>query len=90
MCSADDIRAHAAAAVRAAFASLPGEGGGDDQRRGVGRHGTKSGKFPSEMHAWKQLSDTDSAAVITFTRNSWSNKATENIVQPAEVVAARK
>ena len=53
-------------------------------------NGKKSGKFPGEMPAWKQLSDTDIAAVITFTRNSWSNKATENIVQPAEVVAARK
>jgi cytochrome c oxidase subunit 2 len=36
------------------------------------------------------LSDTEIAAVITYTRNSWSNKAQENIVQPAEVLAARK
>lgn len=36
------------------------------------------------------LSDTDIAAAITYTRNSWSNKAQENIVQPAEVLAARK
>ncbi len=44
-----------------------------------------------QMPAWKAvLSDTDIAAVITYTRNSWSNKATENIVQPAEVLAARK
>jgi cytochrome c oxidase subunit 2 len=43
------------------------------------------------MPAWKSvLSDTDIAAVITYTRNSWSNKPSENIVQPAEVVAARK
>ena len=43
------------------------------------------------MPAWKSvLSDTDIAAVITYTRNSWSNKPQENIVQPAEVVAARK
>ncbi|MES2299888.1 MAG: cytochrome c oxidase subunit II [Pseudomonadota bacterium] len=53
-------------------------------------NGKKSGKFPSEMSAWKQLSDSDIAAVITYTRNSWSNKAAENIVQPAEVLAARK
>jgi cytochrome c oxidase subunit 2 len=53
-------------------------------------NGKKSGKFPSEMPAWKQLSDSDIAAVITFTRNNWSNKAAENIVQPAEVLAARK
>ena len=26
------------------------------------------------MVAWKQLSDTDLAAVITYTRNSWGNK----------------
>jgi len=43
------------------------------------------------MPAWKSvLSDTDIAAVITYTRNSWSNKAQENIVQPAEILAARK
>jgi cytochrome c oxidase subunit 2 len=43
------------------------------------------------MPAWKSvLSDTDIAAVITYTRNNWSNEAQENIVQPAEVVAARK
>ena len=43
------------------------------------------------MPPWKAvLSDTDIAAVITYTRNTWSNKAQENIVQPAEVLAARK
>ncbi|NEX64309.1 cytochrome c oxidase subunit II [Noviherbaspirillum galbum] len=43
------------------------------------------------MPSWKNtLSDTDIAAVITYTRNNWSNKAQENIVQPAEVLAARK
>jgi cytochrome c oxidase subunit 2 len=53
-------------------------------------NGLHSGKYPSAMPAWKQLSDSDIAAVITYTRNSWSNKAAENIVQPAEVLAARK
>ena len=48
-------------------------------------HGQNNGAMP----AWKQLSDTEIAAVITYTKNSWSNK-TEQIVQPAEVVAARK
>lgn len=44
-----------------------------------------------QMPAWKAvLSDTEIAAVITYTRNTWSNKAAENIVQPAEVLAARK
>jgi cytochrome c oxidase subunit 2 len=43
------------------------------------------------MPPWKGvLSDTEIAAVITYTRNNWSNKARENIVQPAEVLAARK
>lgn len=43
------------------------------------------------MPAWKSvLSDTEIAAVITYTRNSWSNKPQENIVQPADVLAARK
>jgi cytochrome c oxidase subunit 2 len=45
--------------------------------------------YASAMPAWKQLSDTEIAAVITYTRNTWSNKAAENIVQPAEVLAAR-
>ena len=40
------------------------------------------------MPAWKQLSDTDLAAVITYTKNHWSN-TTGQIVQPAEVAAAR-
>ena len=43
------------------------------------------------MPSWKAvLSDTEIAAVITYTRNTWSNKAQENIVQPAEVLADRK
>jgi cytochrome c oxidase subunit 2 len=42
------------------------------------------------MPAWKgNLSDTEIAAVVTFTKNHWSN-ATGQIVQPTEVVAARK
>jgi cytochrome c oxidase subunit 2 len=44
---------------------------------------------PTAMPAWKDtLSDTDIAAVITYTRNSWSNHTNETI-QPAEVKAAR-
>ena len=50
----------------------------------------RNGKL-GQMPAWKDnLSVTDIAAAITYTRNSWSNKAAENIVQPAEVLAARK
>jgi cytochrome c oxidase subunit 2 len=40
------------------------------------------------MPAWKQLSDTEIAAVITYVKNSWSNK-TGTLVQPAEITAAR-
>jgi cytochrome c oxidase subunit 2 len=40
------------------------------------------------MPAWKQLSDTDIAAVISYTKNSWSNK-TGQLVQPSEVLAQR-
>ena len=42
------------------------------------------------MPAWKgKLSDTDIAAVVTYTKNSWSNK-TGQLVQPAEVLAQSK
>jgi cytochrome c oxidase subunit II len=41
------------------------------------------------MPAWRQLSDTELAAVITFTKNNWGNK-TGTAVQPSEVAAARK
>ena len=37
---------------------------------------------------WKQLSDTDLAAVTTYTKNTWSNK-TGQLVQPSEVLAQR-
>ncbi len=41
------------------------------------------------MPAWKgTLSDTDIAAVISFTKNNWSNK-TGQLVQPSEVLAQR-
>ncbi len=48
-----------------------------------------NGQANGAMPAWKQLSDTEIAAVITYTKNNWSNK-TGQIVQPAEVLAARK
>ena len=41
------------------------------------------------MPAWKQLSDTEIAAVVTYTKNAWSNK-TGQLVQPSEITAARK
>ena len=48
-------------------------------------NGQNNGAMPS----WKQLSDTEIAAVITYTKNNWSNK-TDQVVQPADIVAARK
>jgi cytochrome c oxidase subunit 2 len=47
-----------------------------------------NGKPNTAMTSWKQLSDTDLAAVITYTRNSWGNKTGEAL-QPAEIKAAR-
>ncbi|MEO8278035.1 MAG: cytochrome c oxidase subunit II [Ideonella sp.] len=47
------------------------------------------GKAGTAMPSWKQLSDTEIAAVITFTKNNWSNK-TGQVVQPSEVLTARK
>ena len=47
-----------------------------------GRKGTAMAPFG------QQLNDTEIAAVISYERNSWGNKA--GIVQPAEVKARRK
>jgi cytochrome c oxidase subunit 2 len=49
-------------------------------------NGQNSGKMPS----WRQLSDVDIASVISYTRNSWGNQASENVVQPSEVKGERK
>ena len=48
-------------------------------------NGANNGAMP----AWRTLSDTEIAAVVTYTKNSWTNK-TGKLVQPAEIVAARK
>ncbi len=48
-------------------------------------NGANNGAMP----AWKSLSDTDLAAVISYTKNNWSNQ-TGQTVQPAELLAARK
>ena len=48
-----------------------------------------NGQNNGAMPAWKSLSDTDIAAVISYTKNNWSNK-TAQLVQPADVVAQRK
>jgi cytochrome c oxidase subunit II len=48
-----------------------------------------NGQANGAMPAWKQLSDTEIAAVITYTKNNWSNQ-TGQIVQPADIKTARK
>lgn len=48
-------------------------------------NGRNNGKMPP----WKHLSDVEVAGVLNYVRNSWSNKAGENTIQPAEVKAAR-
>ena len=48
-----------------------------------------NGRLNGAMPSWKTLSDTELAAIITYTKNSWSNK-TGQLVQPADLVAARK
>ena len=46
-----------------------------------------NGKPGPAMASFKQLSDTDIAAVVTYTRNSWGNAAGE--AQPVEIKTAR-
>jgi cytochrome c oxidase subunit II len=49
-----------------------------------------NGKEGTSMPAFgKQLSDTEIAAVVTFTRNAWSNK-TGDVTQSSEIKALRK
>lgn len=48
-----------------------------------------NGRAGTAMQSYSDLSNTDLAAVITYTKNSWSNK-TGQVVQPADVAAARK
>jgi mono/diheme cytochrome c family protein len=57
-----------------------------DQTSAPDRRSCCTAQNNGAMPAWKQLSDTDLAAVITYTKNSWSNK-TGQLVQPADVVA---
>ena len=56
------------------------------QTNGVVQKAPTGGKMPS----WSQLSDVDIASVITYTRNGFGNKASENVVQPSAVKAERK
>lgn len=49
-----------------------------------------NGKQGTAMASFKQLSDVELAAVSTYTRNAWSNKPEDNLVQPSDFTAARK
>ncbi len=51
-------------------------------------HIVLNGAADGAMPSWKQLSDTDLAAVISYTKNAWSNQ-TRELVQPSEIVAER-
>jgi cytochrome c oxidase subunit 2 len=48
-----------------------------------------NGRPGTAMASWKQLSDTDLAAVITYTRNSWGNH-TGQAIEPAMIKTARQ
>ena len=48
-----------------------------------------NGQNNQAMPSWSSLSNSEISTVITYTKNSWSNK-TGQVVQPAEVAAARK
>lgn len=52
-------------------------------------HGVSKDGKPTAMVSFKQLSDVDLAAVITYERNSWENKTGE-AVMPADIKAQRK
>ncbi len=47
-----------------------------------------NGKAGTAMSAWRQLSDTEIAAVVTFERNNWGN-AVGDLVQPSVIRAMR-
>jgi cytochrome c oxidase subunit 2 len=49
-----------------------------------------NGKPGTAMASFKQLSDVELAAVATYSRNAWSNKAEDDVVQPKDFSAARK
>jgi cytochrome c oxidase subunit 2 len=48
-----------------------------------------NGRAGTAMASFKQLSDVELAAVMTYTRNAWGNQAAASVVQPAALTAAR-
>jgi len=78
--------------VPGAFPALSGSKvvtGPKEAQINVVLNGVAKGGKPTAMASFKQLSDADIAAVITYTRNSWANKTGEAI-SPADVRALRK
>jgi cytochrome c oxidase subunit 2 len=77
-----------------AFPSLVGSKvvlGTQDEQIKLVLHGRKGVFQPnSQMPPQANLSDTEIAAIITYTRNAWGNKADDNEVLPSEVKSARK
>lgn len=51
-------------------------------------HVLLEGRVNGAMPSWKQLSDVELAAVLTYVKNNWSNHTGES-VQPAQFTAAR-
>jgi cytochrome c oxidase subunit 2 len=82
------------AGIPSAFPALTGSkvvlGSAEDQIKVVlnGRKGVFTPN--SMMPPQNSLSDTEIAAIITYTRNAWGNKAEDNEVLPADVKSARK
>jgi cytochrome c oxidase subunit 2 len=77
-----------------AFPSLVGSKvvlGTQDEQIKLILQGRKGVFMPNaQMPPQANLSDTEIAAIITYTRNAWGNKAQDNEVLPAEVKSARK
>jgi cytochrome c oxidase subunit II len=73
-----------------ALANSPKVLGSQDEQIQILLNGVVKNGTPTAMASFKQLSDTELAAVITYTRNNWGNKPEDNLVQPKEVAAARK
>lgn len=63
--------------------------GPHDQSIATVLHGVIRDGKPTAMQSFKQLSDVELAAVLTYVRNAWDNKAGD-VVKPAEVKAARE
>lgn len=49
-----------------------------------------NGRSGTAMASFKHLSDVELAAVATYTRNAWNNRADAPLIQPASFVSARK